>query len=616
MKENNISLPSVLMRLFSYLWAPEWEQRIRIFISLGLTFVMMAIRLGTPFIFKNVVNFLSDPNAFSTNLIALVLVGYGLSWILDYAITQIRTLIIFKVLERCLRVLSLSVLDHLLSLSLRFHLDSRTGALTNYIYRLQNGFDTVFWGFFSFLIPTFLEMAIVIILVGSLYGWSYSGVLMMVVLGYNILNVFGMRKSLVLQELHNTKRTHTSARIVDSLFNYETIKYFNNENYELDQINSALSEQEAAGLKRSTVDIYLQLSQSILIGIGFACLTWWSGQAVVDGLLTLGDFVLINGLLMQFIMPLNHLGSLIYQIRKGLYDIHSTMNVLFLKPEVKDAVGAKNISLNKVDLEFDHVSFGYVSERKVLKNLSFNISAGKRIAIVGTTGSGKSTIARLIFRFYDIQSGCIKVNGEDIRHLSQQSLRNAIGIVPQDTVLFNDTLYYNITYGNPHASIKEVESVVAFAQLDAFIHSLPEGYQTVVGERGLKLSGGEKQRIAIARVLLKKPKLFIFDEATSSLDTLTEREIQKSLYKISSGITTIIIAHRLSTVIQADEIYVLEEGQIVERGTHQELLLKEGRYFKMWREQHTKMEKNETLNYQINTKNLDLANEEFINAID
>ena len=588
MAENNISLSSVIFRLLTYVWSSEWHIRLRIIISLFLTISMMVLRLGITFIYKHVINILSEPHSFAPWLMTFVLIGYGACWLLDYFATQLRALLIFRVLERSLRVISLTIVNHLLFLSLRFHIDRHTGALTNYIYRLQNGFDTVFWGVFTFLIPTCIEMSLVIILICYMYGWVYSNALIGIVLGYALLNIFGMAKSVAVQEIHNEKRAYASARIVDSLLNFETIKYFNNEKHELEQVNTALEQQEHAGIRRSATDVYLQLAQATVIGLGFIYLTWMSGQAVAAGKMTLGDFVLINGLLMQFIMPLNHFGSLMYQIRKGLHDIHSTFNILFLKPEVEDSPYAVHLMPNQAEVVFDHVHFGYAANRPILKDISFVIPAGKTIAIVGSTGSGKSTIARLIFRFYDIQSGSIKMNGQDIRNLSQRSLHQAVGIVPQDTVLFNDTLYYNIAYGNPKASKEDVEKAISLARLESFIHSLPDGHQTKVGERGLKLSGGEKQRVAIARVLLKKPSLFIFDEATSSLDTITEREIQKNLDEISSGTSTIIIAHRLSTVVQADEILVLDAGIIVEKGKHSELLLKNGLYAQLWREQQDK----------------------------
>lgn len=562
--------------------------------------------MGLPILFKNVVNFLSNPNAFSHVLISFLLLAYSSCWIFDHFITQIRNLLVYILFERSVKTLSLAIVDHLLKLSLRFHMDKRTGALSSYLHRLQNGLSSVFWGISTFLLPIAIEMVLVISLISWLYGWIYSSALLVIMIGYSLLNLIGMKKLLKAQEVFNEKQALAGGKIVDSLLNYETIKYFNNEQYEHNHIRSVLEEQERSGIQRSKIDIYLQLAQATIIGFGFIYLNWLSGLAVCKGEMDIGDFVLINGYLMQFIMPLNHLGYMVSQIRKGILDIRSVFATFLIEPEVQDSPFAISLEKNKVEVRFEKVNFGYTSERSILKNISFVIPTAKRIGIVGYTGSGKSTLARLLFRFYDVDSGSIKINGHDIRSISQHSLHEIIGVVPQDTVLFNDSIKYNIAYGNPKASDEEIEYVASLAQLGQFIDTLPDGYQTQVGERGLKLSGGEKQRIGIARVLLKKPSLFIFDEATSSLDTITEREIQKNLNEISEGITTIIIAHRLSTVIHVDEILVLDDGAIIEKGNHNQLLKQNGIYSQLWKQQHNQTETTSSTEIESETCHLEV----------
>ena len=582
------SVSQIFLHLFSLMRTSDKKMLLRIVIMLLLTMVMIGLRLSIPLVFKGIITLLSQPHSFSNSMITTVLIGYGCCWALDQSIIQARTILTFKVIEGYIRSVSLAMLDSLLSLSLRFHLERRTGALTNQIYLAQAGLNQIFWGGFSLLIPTLVEMVIVVALFSYLYGWMYGSVLFFIISGYSIIGILGMKKSMKAQAAHNEKSAYASSRLVDSLLNFETIKYFNNEKHEHNQIDARLLQQEKAGIQRFLIDGYIQLAQVMIIGLGLVFITWKSGRAVYENEITLGDFVLINGYLLQFTMPLNYLGSILQQARKGLYDIHLVYKMVFQKPEIQDSPNPIYLAENKVEVEFNNVEFGYTSDRLILKNISFNIPAGKTLAVVGSTGSGKSTLARLLFRFYDVSAGRILINGQDIRNLSQMSLQQRIGVVPQDVVLFNESIYYNIAYGNPSVSKEEVEKAAALAKLDSLISSLPEGYDTQVGERGLKLSGGEKQRISIARTALKKPAIFIFDEATSSLDTHTEKEIQKNLEEISSEITTLIIAHRLSTVVKADEILVLDEGKIVERGKHEELVEKDGLYASFWKSQQQK----------------------------
>lgn len=574
------------MSVLQFLWVPDWKMRFRVILSLIFTCIMIALHVSLPLFFRKIVNALSactpkDPIYF----ISMLLVGYGILWTLSQIITQLRAIVLYRSLEHSMRLLAMRVFNHLLTLSQRFHLDRKTGAIATAIERAEDGLDHIFWGIFLYVINTMIEIIIVITLLTFLFGWLYSTVLAIVMIAYLIFTSMALAKSVEAQERYNEKREAAGARLVDTLLNIETVKYFNNETYEQRQCDEILKDQEDAGVAKYQFDSILEMGQNIIIGIGLIVLTWLSGNAVMQGAMTVGDFVLINGYLLQFIYPLNHFGYIIRSIRKGLNDVNSAMNLLTLKPEIKDTPDALDLKIETATITFDNVYFSYDERRPILKGISFTVPAGKSIAIVGATGSGKSTIARLLYRFYEVTAGAILINGYDIRNITQDSLHRAIGIVPQDTILFNNTLYYNIAYGNPHADKREVEQAISMAHLDTFIKRLPDGYKTEVGERGLKLSGGEKQRIAIARVLLKKPVIYIFDEATSALDTQTEREIQNNLEEISAGATSLTIAHRLSTVVNCDMIIVLDHGVIAEQGTHAELLESNGLYAKLWHQQ-------------------------------
>ncbi len=551
---------------------------------------MIALNLSIPFIFRNIINTLSEPTLHSTLhaaqhssfFISFLLIGYGLSWMVSQLITQARTLLVFHVLARSMRTLSLKIFDHLLLLSMRFHFDRHTGSVISSIEKAISGLESIFYGLVLFIIPTSLEIIIVTLLISYLYGLLYGCALLIVMGGYLACSIVAMKKEMIAQEIYNQKRAQATARIVDGLLNIETVKYFNNQHYEHEQADSLLKSQESSGISQFVASVKIQAGQALFVGLGLIYFTWVAGKAAYIGTIGIGDFVLINGYILQFIVPLNNFNYIIHQVKKGVQDLSTVIDILNLHPEVQDSSAAIDLIPNRSRIIFDNVSFGYQPNRMILKGISFTVPAGTTLAIVGQTGSGKSTISRLLFRFYDINTGNIKINDYDIRHITQQSLHAAIGIVPQDIVLFNDTLYYNIAYGNPCASETEVKKAATLAHLDSFINALPDGYNTMVGERGLKLSGGEKQRIAIARTLLKKPSVFIFDEATSSLDSNTEREIQKNLEEISTGVTTIIIAHRLSTIIKSDNIIVLDQGNIVEEGTHAQLLNLNGLYAQLW----------------------------------
>lgn len=576
----------LILSILPFLWVNDLNLRVRVILSLIFTGIMIGLHVSLPLFFRKIVNSLSactpkDPIIF----VSLLLIGYGILWTVSQIITHLRAIVLFRSLEHSMRLLAMKVFNHLLSLSLRFHLDRKTGAIATAIERAEDGLDHIFWGIFLYVINTFVEIVIVITLLTYLFGWVYSTILAVVMIVYLLFTSMALAKSVEVQERYNDKREAAGARLVDTLLNVETVKYFNNEKYEQQQCDAILKEQEDAGVAKYHFDAISEMGQNLIIGTGLVILTWLSGNAAMQGKMTVGDFVLINGYLLQFIHPLSHFGYIIRSIRKGLNDVNSAMNLLNLKPEIKDAPHAINLNITNATITFDNVHFSYDERRPILKGVSFTVPAGKSIAVVGATGSGKSTIARLLYRFYEVKEGAILINGHDIRTLTQDSLHRAIGIVPQDTILFNNTLYYNIAYGNPLASEDETKQAISMAHLDAFIKRLPDGYKTEVGERGLKLSGGEKQRIAIARVLLKKPAIYIFDEATSALDTQTEREIQSNLDEISTGATTLTIAHRLSTVTNSDMIIVLDHGILAEQGTHQELLERNGLYAKLWLQQ-------------------------------
>jgi ATP-binding cassette subfamily B protein len=487
--------------------------------------------------------------------------------------------------------LSLHIFDHLQQLSLRFHVGKRTGAITMAIEKAQHAFPTIYWFLFLYIIPTMLEVLMAVGILWYLYSFIYGIALLMILILYLVFSMLGMKWSIRVQQLSNEKEIKANARIVDTLMNFSTVKYFANEQYEHILCDAVLIVREETATYKHFDTGLIHLGQGIIIGLGLIALTWLSGRSVVAGTMNVGDFILIHGYLLQFVTPLSYFGLLFRDLRQSLTDMENVIHLMNEKPEVTDTPHATTLSSSTADITFTNVKFHYEHRRAILHGITFTVPAGKTVAIVGASGSGKSTIARLLFRFYDVTDGSIAINGHDIRTITQDSLHKAIGIVPQDTVLFNNTLYYNIAYGRPSATREDVEQVIKLAHLDGFIKELPEGLDSMVGERGLKLSGGEKQRIAIARVLLKKPLMYIFDEATSALDTNTERDIQQSLEAISAESTTLIIAHRLSTVIYADTIIVLDKGKIVEQGSHQQLLDAQGMYARLWKKQNTKSER-------------------------
>ncbi|MBU4269547.1 ATP-binding cassette domain-containing protein [Candidatus Dependentiae bacterium] len=571
--------------LLKFLWTKDNKIRKSILLSLVLGIIAILLNIITPIIFKSVINSLSNITAKPTYFIYIILVTYGLTWLIGQITSEFKSILIFKALERGSRNLSLQIFDKLHSLSLRFHIEKKTGAIISSIERAQFGLDSIFWGIFLYIIPTLIEIILVISVLTFFYGIYYSIILLFLIILYLLFSLFSIERFTKKQEVYNQKRSQASARMIDSLINFETVKYFNNQKFDRSESDKFLQEQESAGVKKYYSYSLIQLGQNIIIGISLLLVTIFSGRAVINNQINIGDFVLINSYILQFAMPLHHIGHILRQVRNGLNDMDEIFNLFEKENEIKDSPNAIDIKISSHSINFENISFSYNKEREILHNLSFSIPSGKTIAIVGPTGSGKSTITKILFRFYDVTTGSILINNNNIKNITQNSLHQLIGVVPQETVLFNNTIYYNIAYGKPGATQEEIEMAAQKAHLKKFIQSLPEGYNTIVGERGLKLSGGEKQRIAIARVILKQPSIYIFDEATSSLDSVTEKEIQRNIEEISQSATTLIIAHRLSTIIHADKIIVLNDGQISEYGTHHELLQLNGIYKNLWNKQ-------------------------------
>lgn len=575
---------SIFIEAIPFFWVRNWRMRARIIASLLLTIIMMGLNLSTPLIFKNILNALSLQSPAS--YLSLFLLAYGWTWILSRVTNDIREIILFRALERSIRLLSLHLFDHLHTLSMSFHLNRKTGSITNAIERIHKAIPDIIWSLIV-MIPTVIEILLAMGILWYLYGAVYGLNLLILLIGSFVFSVVCLRLIAPLQRRYNENNARASAFVTDSLLNFETVKYFGNKQYEVDRCNLILTDRENATTRLNVYRGLIGLGQNGILGLGLLLITWKSGYAVFNGTLKVGDFVVINTYLLQFVTPVQYFSYFMRQISKGLADMENAINLLHTKAEIVDAPHAVPLIIEEnATVVFDGVSFGYSSRGLILKDVSFTVPAGKSVALVGTSGAGKSTISRLLFRFYDVTSGRVLINNQDIRLVTQQSLRKIIGIVPQDTVLFNNTLYYNIAYARPDATKEEVEQAIKLAHLDDFVARLPDGYNTSVGERGLKLSGGEKQRVAIARVILKQPKIYVFDEATSALDTVTEQQIQKNLEEVSAGSTTVVIAHRLSTVTRVDEIIVLDQGRIAQRGPHKELLQeKSGIYARMWKKQ-------------------------------
>ena len=515
----------------------------------------------------------------------MLVLAYNAARIIQWGLNQLRDALFASVGQHAVRQLAFRTFKHMHKLSLRFHLERRTGGLSRVIERGTKGIETIVRFTILSTAPTILEFALTAIIFAYAYGFTYVAIIAIIVWLYSWFTVRASDWRINIRRDMNDSDNEANTKAIDSLLNFETVKYFGNEEMEARRFDASMQRYETAATKTWTSLGWLNFGQGLIFGIGMTVVMIMSALEVQKGNQTLGDFVFINAMLMQLSIPLNFIGFVYREIRQGLADIEQMFDLLSVQAEITDAPDAKPLVVSKGVIRFDDVHFAYDVERQILKGLDFEVPAGQTFAIVGPSGAGKSTISRLLYRFYDVTSGSISVDGQDIRKTTQKSLRSAIGMVPQDTVLFNDTIRYNIRYGRPEATEEEVEAAARLAQVHDFVLTLPDGYKSMVGERGLKLSGGEKQRVSIARTILKGPPILILDEATSALDTMTEQEIQTALKQVSKGRTTLVIAHRLSTVVDADQILVLGEGLIAERGTHAELLEQNGIYSSMWNRQ-------------------------------
>lgn len=574
----------IIKDILPFLWTKREKVRSLFLISFGLIFISIALNLSIPLILKRVVSTLSSPDKGMTYQLTLLLVAYGIIWTLYQTIQQVRQIIMIRPLERCVRLFCAKLFAHLHSLPMKFHLDRKTGAITNALERAQQGIPDIFWGLFLFVIPIIIELFLAAAILCYFYGAIYGFILIFIATIFIIFTLYTTEWASHFHFLSNEQQSSTSANIVDSLLNFSSVKYFNNKEYEVLKCDNHLKKREKLLVQSISSMELVRIGQNFIVGLGLFILTYTAGKQALLSIYDVSDFVLINGYVLQFSIPLSHMGFIAREIRRGTNKLISVMEIYNTKSATHYYSGQSPKLLEKLEsIEFKNVSFGYESSRLVLKDISFHLQGGKTIGIVGQTGSGKSTISNLLFRFFDVNSGKILINNMDIQDIESESLYKLLGIVPQDVTLFNTTIYENILFARPNASKEEVEQVVELAQLGSVLKKLPYHYDTVVGERGLKLSGGEKQRIAIARALLKRPSLYIFDEATSSLDLSTEDTIMKNIAPIIKNSTSIIIAHRLSTVVNADQILVLHHGAIEERGTHTFLLKQEKIYASLWK---------------------------------
>ena len=592
----------MLNDLFPYIW-PKGRNDIksRIIIALIILILAKILTVLVPYTYKWATDAIVGDNT-APNIIPIVLltpvmliIAFGVGRILMVAFNQLRDALFVKVGQTAVRSLGKKSFHHLHSLSLSFHLNRRTGALNRITDRGVKGIESIIRLLILNTFPTVIEFVFVGFILLYEFDWRFLIVVFLTVISYTFFTVYYSSLRKIYRTQMNSSDEDANTKSLDALINYETVKHFNNEQIEEERFDEAMSGYEKASSKVLTSLAFLNFGQTAIFTIGLTICMLMSGIEVSKGNQTIGDFVLVNALLMQLSIPLNFFGFIYREISQGMIDLRSLFSVLKIEPEIKDKKNAIEMSFEKTDIEFKNVSFSYDNKRNVLNKINFKIPSGSSLAIVGPTGAGKSTISRLLFRFYDVSSGSILVNGKDVRDITQVSLRKNIGVVPQDTVLFNDTIYYNLSYGKINADEKEIWEVARRAKLSELIKTLPDGMSTVVGERGLKLSGGEKQRVAIARTLLKNPPILILDEATSSLDTLTEKEIKVSLNNLAKKRTSIIIAHRLSTIVDADKILVFEKGKIIEQGTHIQLLKKKGLYADMWNTQQTIEKAEQTL---------------------
>ncbi|WP_375656784.1 ABCB family ABC transporter ATP-binding protein/permease [Bartonella sp. CM120XJJH] len=581
-----------LYNLWPYMW-PAGRRDLKMRVLWAVFYLVLAklVLISVPYFFKYSTNVLDSsfqlPEWFPSSWIIpiMLVLAYNVARIMQAGLNQLRDSLFATVGQYAVRQLAYKTFVHMHELSLRFHLERRTGGLSRVIERGTKGIEAIVRFSILSTVPTVLEFILTALVFYISYGWHYLLIVVATVGLYILFTIKASDWRIRIRQKMNTADTEANTRAVDSLLNFETVKYFGNETLEADRFDASMVGYEKAATKIWTSLSWLNFGQTLIFGLGMTVMMLMSAYEVFYKTQTLGDFVFINALLMQLSIPLNFIGSMYRDIRQGLTDIEAMFDLLDVQKEIVDKSDAKPLEISDGTICFHQVKFSYDSRRQILRDIDFEVPGGKTVAIVGPSGAGKSTISRLLFRFYDVDAGSITIDGQDIRDVTQKSLREAIGMVPQDTVLFNDTIAYNICYGRPSATDEEMRKAAEMAQISKFIEILPEGFQSMVGERGLKLSGGEKQRVAIARTLLKAPPLLILDEATAALDTATEQEIQQALDIVSRGRTTLIIAHRLSTVINADEILVLKSGRIIENGTHTELLRKKGLYASMWNKQ-------------------------------
>ncbi|MBK8865259.1 MAG: ABC transporter ATP-binding protein/permease [Betaproteobacteria bacterium] len=577
---------ATLRKLFPYLWRYRW----RVAVALGFMVAAKLANVGVPVLLKELVDGLSIQPGDAARLLVVpvgLLLAYGGLRLSTTLFTELRELVFAKATEGAARSISLQVFRHLHALSLRFHLERQTGGMTRDIERGTRAVHSLISYSLYSILPTLIEVTLVLSILGTKFDIGFVWITLAALVLYVAFTIVVTEWRTKFRRQMNEFDSVAHSKAIDALLNYETVKYFNNEDFETRRYDQSLEQLRRAALKSQSTLSMLNSGQQLIIAIALVAMLWRATQGVVAGTMTLGDLVMVNAFMIQLYIPLGFLGVLYREIKQSLTDLDKMFVLLARHREVDDAPGAGELRVSPGAVRFERVSFAYDAARPILHDVSFEIPAGKTVAVVGPSGAGKSTLARLLYRFYDVSDGCISIDGQDIRQVTQASLRRAIGIVPQDTVLFNDTVEYNIAYGRPGASRAEVEAVARAAHIHDFIAATPKGYDTMVGERGLKLSGGEKQRVAIARTLLKNPPILIFDEATSALDSANERAIQAELRAVSQGKTALVIAHRLSTVVDAHEIVVLEAGRIAERGPHAELLARGGRYAQMWRLQQS-----------------------------
>ncbi len=568
---------AVLRSLTPYLWDYRW----RVGLALLCLVIAKLANVGVPLVLKQIVDTLDQSKAMLMVPVFL-LIGYGVLRFSTTLFTELRDTVFAKVAQQAIRRVALEVFQHLHALSLRFHLERQTGGMTRDIERGSRGIETILrFAIFSIL-PTLLEMTLVGIIMVTKYDIWFAIITLGTLIAYITSTIVITEWRTKFRRAMNEMDSRASTKAIDSLLNYETVKYFGNEEFEVKRYDQNLKQWEQASVRSATSLSGLNITQSLLIASGLTLLMVRASNGVAAGTLTLGDFVLINTLLIQLYIPLNFLGMIYREIKQALVDMDKMFTLLRVNAEIQDAPDARELVVTRGEVRFDHVNFAYDQRREILNDVDFTIAPGSKVAVVGSSGAGKSTLSRLLFRFYEVGGGGISIDGQDIRHVTQKSLRSAIGIVPQDTVLFNDTIYYNIAYGKPDATREEIIQAAKHAHIHDFIETLPDKYDSMVGERGLKLSGGEKQRVAIARTVLKNPSILVFDEATSALDSKTEKIIQAELREVSRDHTTLVIAHRLSTIVDADQILVMDHGNIVERGSHRELLALNGAYARMW----------------------------------